>query len=389
MHGAQQVTSAVLHLAESARLHCRRQEPRKAAHLKASKLRSGDAKAPQALLTPDAKSLHAPPSLGSPAYIRGTGLGRPLPMLFRRQPGAGAEDAKRAGEGRLPSNSPPPGLPPPGLQPAREQALGGADVHENSTYVGEARFLLGMPPPGLPPPGLQPPSQEALSVADVNEAPHNAWSGSATCHSAPRATISIAEHLAAPKPQAPATPQAPARRQQPPSAGDHMVARAGGEPAAGGPCLRLLRARSPDGPCVVEWSIDNLRSKLRVSRGFPLLSPPCEVAGLADVRVMFVPGCNWLDYAGTATRRHRKRQPETAMATEGAEEYGALKLKAGEFGSQVGEVSFRFALADGQPGPIVRCDFAERPVHSCDLTSDWRKHAEDAGDCLRLRLEFF
>jgi len=327
MHGAQQVTAVVWQLAESARFRRGRQAP-KVAHLQAKLLHSSDAKAPQ-----------APPGPGSPAYVWGTSLEQPLPMLFQRQHGVDAEGMKRA------ETRPPPGLPPPG---------GG--------------LPLGPRP---------------LGAGEGNEAPHAEWGKSP---SAPRATISIADHLAADGPLAPPVPQAASARRSSPGAGTDAGAGAG--PAACGQCLRLVQERSSEGSCVVEWCIDNLRSKLRVSRGFPLLSPPCEAAGLPDVRLMFEPGCMWLEYAGTASRRHRKRQPETAAAGEGANLYGAVKLKAGELGSQAGEVSFRLAMEDGLPGKVVRCSFAERSVHTCDLDSDWRKLAEKAGDCLRLRVEF-
>merc|ERR1719343_1473602 len=88
--------------------------------------------------------------------------------------------------------------------------------------------------------------------------------------------------------------------------------------------------------CSLVWRIDSLSSKLRSSRGSPLLSPVFEMAGLSNLRLMFAPGEEWLDLAAAAASRRQRYRREKANGAQDSRSFGALKLKAGDLGSCTG-----------------------------------------------------
>jgi len=146
-----------------------------------------------------------------------------------------------------------------------------------------------------------------------------------------------------------------------------------------------------DDLCGVVWRIDSVGSKLRTSRGFPLLSPVFALAGLPDLRLMFAPGDEWLELPGAAVSRKQKSQKQrlTKQAISDSSAFGAVKVKAGDLGSGAKlcfhfEVFFGASCYAGAPG--LQCDFSTEVVQSCPLEADWRTHIE--GGCLVLRFEF-
>lgn len=151
------------------------------------------------------------------------------------------------------------------------------------------------------------------------------------------------------------------------------------------PCLDLIHHSSD--LCTVVWRIDSVSSKLRTSRGFPLLSPCFALAGLPDLRLMFAPGEEWLELAGTAMSR-RQKQRRTKLGASESQTYGTVRVKAGDADAGSG-VQFRFQVFLGETrcaaAPGMRCDFSKEVVQSCPLEADWRKHMD--GNCLTLRLE--
>jgi len=149
------------------------------------------------------------------------------------------------------------------------------------------------------------------------------------------------------------------------------------------PCLDLIHHGND--MCTVVWQIDNVGSKLRTSRGFPLLSPCFALAGLPDLRLMFAPGEEWLDLAGTAKSR-RQKQRRTKSGASDDQTFGMVKVKVGN----AADVSFRVSVFLGEPrsaaAPSARCDFSTEVVQSCPVEVDWRQHMQNG--CLTLRLEF-
>lgn len=130
----------------------------------------------------------------------------------------------------------------------------------------------------------------------------------------------------------------------------------------------------------IEWRIENVFSKLRVSCGYPLISHAFAAGPLSNVRLMFVPGMCW------ASDVNRKLKKRPFAPVNGGPPNGAIKLKAP---SVEGMKSVRFYLTVGsvRQGPCV-CSFAEQTVQGFDLEMDWQEHVEKKGNCLNVSLEF-
>lgn len=140
-------------------------------------------------------------------------------------------------------------------------------------------------------------------------------------------------------------------------------------------------------PCTLnetaEWRIENISAKLRTSCGFPLISPSFAVAGITDLRFLFVPGDEWM-----ATARERRGKGKAARASArqpGGPVHGALKLKVGQ-PEQAGAVNFKFFVGGVEQGPVT-CDFSEMGVQAVNLDVDWTKLVDSKG-CLGIRFEF-
>jgi len=147
----------------------------------------------------------------------------------------------------------------------------------------------------------------------------------------------------------------------------------------------LLITHSALGACSIVWSIGKLRSKLKCSRGFPLLSPIFDVGGLRECRLMFAPGNEWRALPGA--RQERKRRPDQPHQA-----FGSLRLKAepaaGEAdASPDSRMNFEVFFGHVGAGRPVECDFSDRGVHSCDLQVDWREHLVSGYDGLEVRVE--
>jgi len=131
--------------------------------------------------------------------------------------------------------------------------------------------------------------------------------------------------------------------------------------------------------CELLWCIDKLRTKLRYSRGFAVLSPLVTVEGLPEVRLMFAPGKEWKDFPGA--RQLRKRSGLQAGRT-----FGAVSLKTGSSDLAAASVRFQAFFKDVSTGLAIDCDLADRNVHSCQMRVDWRDHLNDGCDDLEIRV---
>jgi len=127
-----------------------------------------------------------------------------------------------------------------------------------------------------------------------------------------------------------------------------------------------------------EWRIQKVFSRLRVSAGFALVSPPLQLGDLADVRLQFSPGEGWAASA---------RNPKSKMAKSGAKkdsEHGTVSFKVGD-AAHSDTVKFHVFVGSVRQGPF-ECNFAEQAVHEFQLSVDWRKHLEAGSLPLRLQL---
>mmetsp|Transcript_118207 Transcript_118207/g.306985 ORF Transcript_118207/g.306985 Transcript_118207/m.306985 type:complete len:370 (-) Transcript_118207:124-1233(-) len=256
---------------------------------------------------------------------------------------------------------------------------------------GTAKGPAQRPPPGLPPP------PHALPVPTLQSVGLQAMDSISTPIEHPSSDLPLASALAT------------------------TAAAVSAVVAAGEPCLRVLtdmshsqldRGVTPSsssmGAAVVEWRIHGLRAKLRVSNGFPLLSPSFDVGSFSDLRVMFVPGEKWAAFAGTrALKKSSRRQAQqhqhqqqhqrqqnhhchklhSEAGGDSSYGFGAVKLKAGSVDLHPGCLAFRLCVGRSSGRDIVTCNFAEHAVHGCDLRHDWRRQVEGDGDTLCLRLE--
>lgn len=136
-----------------------------------------------------------------------------------------------------------------------------------------------------------------------------------------------------------------------------------------------------------EWRIEHVSTKLRVSCGYPLISPPVQGAPVPDeLRLMFVPGARWMEQEAARNRRPKKKKQQADELPT----LGALKLKTSTT-SAPATATLRFLLCIGETyrqGPHV-ADFSEHPIQGCDLQVDWQKLVDPETDSLLIRLEFF
>mmetsp|Transcript_95529 Transcript_95529/g.308338 ORF Transcript_95529/g.308338 Transcript_95529/m.308338 type:complete len:361 (-) Transcript_95529:417-1499(-) len=125
-------------------------------------------------------------------------------------------------------------------------------------------------------------------------------------------------------------------------------------------------------PCeLVEWRISHLSMKLRGCMGRALVSPPFDVLGLEDLRLMICP-----DGREPAQGPRNRRQKELYLKkiTEGPLE-ACLKLKIPSC-DMAREVEYHMRVGAERRGPF-RHHFAESPVSECDdFAFDWLKQLE-------------
>jgi len=214
------------------------------------------------------------------------------------------------------------------------------------------------PPPGLPPPSPEYAHGNGFSAAAVQsefEAPPGLAHPMTTLKSDPLAMV-------------------------------HSAANQDNQEFSSAPrCLNLV-ACSP-GQCSVTWRIDGVSSKLRTSRGFPLLSPSFVAAGIPDLRLMFAPGEEWLDLAGAAMSRKQKQQRKSrsAAVAEGLP-FGAVKVKASDAENSAG-FCFDFDVFLGEGVGLAAsgrgCDLSKSVVQSRPFDVDWRQNMEGGSLVLR------
>merc|ERR1711972_248695 len=131
-------------------------------------------------------------------------------------------------------------------------------------------------------------------------------------------------------------------------------------------------------PCV-EWFIKNVYSKLKVSSGFALVSPPLQIGDISDVRLHFAPGEGWA--AGAPGRKNKK----LAVKAEGGKAKCTVSLKLGDLGCDK-ILKFYLFVGDLCRGPF-ECSFVDKVVQELEFDLDWRRHLEAGSENLRLRLQ--
>lgn len=134
----------------------------------------------------------------------------------------------------------------------------------------------------------------------------------------------------------------------------------------------------------VEWWIRDPLRKLRISCGFPLVSPEFELDEGCLLRVSFTAGEMW----ASEYNKTRLKQKKSTAKTDELPLHGSLQLKA--LGNFALDNSARWAsLSVGrlQQGMI---ELTERTVQGFELVADWRKEldADEHGD-LRICIDFF
>jgi len=149
-------------------------------------------------------------------------------------------------------------------------------------------------------------------------------------------------------------------------------------------CLEVV-ACSPN-QCSVTWRIDGVSSKLRTSRGFPLLSASFKGAVVPDLRLMFAPGDEWLDLVGAAmSRKQKQRKSRSAVVADGLP-FGAVKVKAGDAENSAG-FGFDFDVFFGEGVGLAAsgrgCDLAKSVVQTRPFDVDWRQYMEGGSLVLR------
>jgi len=129
------------------------------------------------------------------------------------------------------------------------------------------------------------------------------------------------------------------------------------------------------------WRIVQLRGRLKTSLGKPVVSPPFQIAGLGDLRLMVTP-----DAKGTleGMRGKSKQSHFAKMLSQGPLEC-TLKVKVPSTTTPV--VKFYLTVGPNcRQGPFT-CDFMQHTVHGCnDFDCDWLKQVDDEG-CLCVGLE--
>jgi len=121
----------------------------------------------------------------------------------------------------------------------------------------------------------------------------------------------------------------------------------------------------------VSWRIEDLRSKLRVSMGRPLVSPPFSVSGLCNLRFMVFPDARDL----VRNAHSRERKGVYANMIKNGPLYGSLKLKA-DCLEVAASLSFYLTVGSVRCGPFTY-DFSESAIHGCDdFDIDWLQQTE-------------
>lgn len=138
----------------------------------------------------------------------------------------------------------------------------------------------------------------------------------------------------------------------------------------------------------VEWRIQDPMRKLRVSCGFPIVSPEFAIDEGRSLRIAFNAGQKWATECGKASAKSKKRVKKTdQLNTDQLPLHGSLQLKTlGDFSLNASASQASFSLGDVQQGQL---ELADRTVQGIDLVTDWRTQIEgDDGRDLRVSINF-
>lgn len=141
---------------------------------------------------------------------------------------------------------------------------------------------------------------------------------------------------------------------------------------------RLLSTLPSEDAPSAEWRIMKIFSRLRVSAGFALVSPPLQLGDLSDVRLTFFAGEGW------AASARNPKQRKAIGGKQDSSQNGSISVKFGHAGDRQ-IVKFRLFVGAMPQGPF-ECNLEERSVHEFNLTIDWRKHLETGSLPLLLQL---
>eukprot|EP00928_Gymnodinium_smaydae_P054624 TRINITY_DN38365_c0_g1_i1.p1 TRINITY_DN38365_c0_g1~~TRINITY_DN38365_c0_g1_i1.p1 ORF type:complete len:337 (-),score=71.85 TRINITY_DN38365_c0_g1_i1:118-1128(-) len=116
----------------------------------------------------------------------------------------------------------------------------------------------------------------------------------------------------------------------------------------------------------VEWRIDNAKVKFKDCVGRPLVSPPFEVCGLTDCRLMVAPSLG-LDVTGLSMREQKSKYE--ARISEGPLS-GMLKFKVVTSGGDDLVVKFSLFVGTVTKGPLEH-NFADHIIHGVEFPNNW------------------
>jgi hypothetical protein len=138
-----------------------------------------------------------------------------------------------------------------------------------------------------------------------------------------------------------------------------------------------------------EWRIQDPNRKFRTSAGFALVSPPFDVSGFSDVRLMFSPGAAWSEHNALKQRNQKRSKAAAAAPCNTVSQNGSLKIKVvRDVAKQIEAAEIYFRVGGMQLGPLHTDSLADMPVQSMDIPSDWRDQLQgDNGGFLRVSLE--
>eukprot|EP00401_Gymnodinium_catenatum_P051209 CAMPEP_0117472446 /NCGR_PEP_ID=MMETSP0784-20121206/8251_1 /TAXON_ID=39447 /ORGANISM="" /LENGTH=397 /DNA_ID=CAMNT_0005266597 /DNA_START=63 /DNA_END=1256 /DNA_ORIENTATION=- len=151
---------------------------------------------------------------------------------------------------------------------------------------------------------------------------------------------------------------------------------------------RFESAASASAACNhIDWCIEKVLKKLRLTCGHPLTSPVFTVAGVSGLRLIFAPGEAWATIARNRDVKGKTAAKAPKSRVTMASVYGTLKLKLVD-AQQIGVLRFDLFVGGVRHGTF-ECDFSERVVQDCELVSDWLEAIDLDQESLSLRLEFY
>lgn len=145
-----------------------------------------------------------------------------------------------------------------------------------------------------------------------------------------------------------------------------------GKSSSEGITLKMVETESGSYCERAEWRIAGLRQKLKSCMGRPLVSPPFQALGLANLRLMVFP--DPLE-ASKGLRTRKQKEQYMTMVTQGPL-HSALRFKAA---GACSVLTFRLSVGDAYSGPLTY-DFSEHAVHGCeDFGINWLDKVDGSG----------